>query len=184
MHAKLATAATSAVSTPGRRRISRSGAGSPSTPPLSKCSLRAIVRGSGRTSSTSTSPTTMIPAAAIHGTTSASVSSSLPGEERPEDERPERGAEEGAEEDVGDAPRAALGRIHVGGGGAREQDRPLRDADEREAGHDHRGGLDLAAERGRQAAGDARRRSRRRAPGSGRTGPSAALPAAPRALRQ
>ena len=37
-----------------------------------------------------------------------------------------------------------------------EQDRPLRDADEREPGDDERGGIDLAAERSRQAARDTR----------------------------
>ena len=66
----------------------------------------------------------------------------LPGEERPEDERAERRTEERAEEHVGDAACASRGRVHVGGCGPRQQDRPLGDADQREPEDDDRRGLE------------------------------------------
>ena len=78
----------------------------------------------------------------------------LAGEQRPEDERAERGAEERAEEDVRDPAGAALGRIHVRRRGTGEQDRALRDPDEREPEDHERGGVERAAERGGQTAGD------------------------------
>ena len=114
------------------------------------------MRGSGRTKRTSSEPDGHDPAGGEPGDDEGVGVELLAGEERPEDERAERGAEERTEEDERDPARPALGREHVGGGRAREQHRSLRDADEREADDDERGGLDLAAERRDGAADDAR----------------------------
>jgi hypothetical protein len=61
----------------------------------------------------------------------------LPREERAEDGRPEDRAEHRAEQHVGDAARAAQGRIHVSGGSSNEQRRGARRAGQRET-DDHR----------------------------------------------
>ena len=97
----------------------------------------------------------MIPPAASQGTIRRLGVELLPGEERPEDERAERSTEERAEEDVGDAAGATRGRVHVGGRGPRQQDRPLGDADQREPEHDDRRGLDTRAKRCDETTDDA-----------------------------
>ena len=126
----------------------------------------AIVRGSGRTSRTSTRPTAMIPPAASHGTTRASVSSSFPAKSGRKTSGPSA-APKSAEEDEGDPARAARRREHVCGRGAGEQHGSLRAADQREPDHHERGGLDLRSRRRCHGRGS-RSRSRPRAPGRGR----------------
>ena len=77
---KLACAASSAGITPGRARISRSGAGGPSgmSGPVPAARIIAMRRGSGRTHSTSTSPTTMNALPASQSCASTSPDSSRP----------------------------------------------------------------------------------------------------------
>ena len=118
--------------------ISRSGAGSPSTPPVSKWQLAGDRLRVGADEEDEHEPDDHDPARREPGDDESVGVEILAGEERPEDERAERGAEERAEEDVGDPARPALGRIHVGGRRAREQDRPLGDADQREPDDDER----------------------------------------------
>ena len=171
--------------TPGRRRISRSGAPAPRTRAARvEVQLCAIVLGSGRTQSDEHEADDHDPGGREPRHDERLGVELLAGEERPEDERPERCAEERAEEDVGDAAGAPLGRVHVGRGGAREQDRALRDADEREAG-DRRARRTRARSRGPSSGSRrCRRRSRPRAPARGRSGPSGGRPGTRRARRR
>ena len=82
MTAKLAIAAITADGTPGRRRISRSGAaGAGSGAPLARssaCSSNAIVRGSGRMLRAMISPTSAMADATNQGMTSVFSSKSFP----------------------------------------------------------------------------------------------------------
>ena len=82
------------------------------------------------------------------------MSSSLPAKSGRKTSGPSAAPKSAPKRTIRDPARAALRRIHVGGGGAGEEDRPLRDADEREAGDDDSGRIELAAERGRQAPRD------------------------------
>ena len=72
-----ATAARSAVGTPGRRRIVRSGAAGP-VGPVAVPSRSAIFFGSGRTKTTIESPISIRTPAVTHGATSSDGSSPLP----------------------------------------------------------------------------------------------------------
>ena len=76
----------------------------------------------------------------------------LPGEQRAEDEWAEHGAEQRAEEHVGDRPSATLGADHVRRRRPREQDRAVHRTDGGETDHDDHGAVGLAAERGHHAA--------------------------------
>ena len=113
----------------------------------------AIVEGSGRTKSAMTSPATRNAPAASHGTTSVVGVEVLAGEERAEDERAEHGAEDRAEEDVGDPARPALGRVHLGRGRARQQDDAAAAARERR-GPAGRASMCRARSRRRERAAD------------------------------
>ena len=170
--AKLACAATIAGITPGRRSSSRSGAAAcaagvtvpgagigPGARPASRSSS-AIRFGSGRTHSASARPTTMKPPAASHSVDSVSPSSVAPGEQRAEDRRAEDRAEDRAEQHERDPAGAAVGRIHVAGGGAGEQRGRARGADEHQPEqHGHRPAVG-AADRREHAAGDPRDEAR------------------------
>ncbi len=143
MQPKLAIAATSAVSTPGRaddlaqgrRGLIEAAAGVE----VELTSDRARV---GADHEDEHEPDDHDPARGEPGDDQRLGVELLAGEERPEDEWPERRTEERAEEHVGDAAGATRGRVHVRGCGPGQQDRPLGDADQREPEHDDRRGLD------------------------------------------
>ena len=92
--------------------------------------------GSGRTPSETSSPASAKSDEPSHGHGELVRRQRAVGEERPEDERAEDRARDGAEEHERHAARAALGREHLGRGGAREQHDRLRGAAEREPEED------------------------------------------------
>src|SRR5262249_12296677 len=87
MTPKLASAASIAGLTPGRRTISFSGAAG-GTGPSSAPSSSAIFLGSGVTHSTTQSASRLMPAAASHGTVNAAASSSRPENSGPNTDGP------------------------------------------------------------------------------------------------
>ena len=142
MTPKLATAA-SIEEDSGLRRISRIDAapvGGGVGPVVTE--IRSVITFvSGRTVSTSVHVTSERPAATSQGTVSVSAETSLPAKSRSEDGRPEyRLPEDGPEEDERDAPRPALGRVHVTGGCADEWRHGPGRPNEREP-DDHEHGL-------------------------------------------
>ena len=74
----------------------------------------------------------MKPPAASHSVAERIAVELAAGEQRAEDAGAEDRAEDRAEQHERDPARAALGRVHVAGGGAREQRRRVRHADEHE----------------------------------------------------
>jgi hypothetical protein len=152
---QLAWAATSAGTTPGRRRTSPMGAACAVTSIGSWRRRAAIVLGSGRTAATSASPTSSNPAAASHSAASASPDRSRSASQGAEDGRSEDRAEHRAKEHQGDAARPALGRVHVAGRGSGEQGGAVGGADADQAGQHRCRGVPRTAECGEPAAGGA-----------------------------
>ena len=118
----------SAVGTPGRRRISRSGAaGAVLAGPRRRNRCESSF-GSGRTPSETSSPATAKSDEPSHGSASSCGVEAAVGEDRAEDERAPDRARDRAEEDDRHPARAALGREHLGRRGAREEHDRLRRA--------------------------------------------------------
>ena len=138
--AKLATAASIAGTTPGRRGSpQRRGGARRRLHGVARRDRSAIVFGSGRTHEHERERDDARAAGARATAPRARpASSSLAGEERPEDGGPEDRAEDGAEEHERDPARAPLRRVHVAGRGAREQHDAARGAEQREAEHHER----------------------------------------------
>ena len=157
MTAKLATAAMTADGTPGRRRISRSGAAGAARP----CAARTVRflelerdrPRIGADAEREDQPDERHRGRDEPGDDEGVELEVLSCEKRPEDERAERGAEQRPEEDVRDRPRLPLRRIHVRRGRAREQDAAVHRADADEAEDDERRVVRQAAQ-GRQGAAD------------------------------
>ena len=173
--AKLASAAITAAGTPGRRRISRSGAaGAFGAIPAARSvawSSRAIVRGSGRIVERDEQADQCHRRRDEPRDDERVELEVLPREKRTEDQRAERRTEQRPEEDVRDRTRLALGRVHVGRGGAREEHGAVHRADADEAEDHERRAVDEATEGGQRAADRADRRTRRRSRARGRGDP-------------
>ena len=167
----------------GDRRGLGLGLGVGSSAPL-RAAARRSASGRAARQSTIASPTTMNPLAAIHSVLSASPSRSRPASSGLKTRRAEDRAEDRAEQHERDPARAALRRIHVAGGGPREQPGRAGRADEHEPGEHGDGPALRAAQRGQQRSRRSRSRSRRRASARGPCGPSAARRAAPPARRR
>ncbi len=157
MTARLATAATAAAGTPGRRRISRSGAAGSvvgAAPGARPCAFelerdRARIRADREREDEPDDAHRRSGEPRDDERVELEV---LPGEQRPEHERPERGTEQRAEEDVRDRARLARLRVHVGDGRPREQHGAVHPADAEEAEDDERRRVHDASERGQHAA--------------------------------
>ena len=165
MTARLATAATAAAGTPGRRRIWRSGAArlrrrrSAGRDALAfelECD-RAWIRANRERED---EPHDAHRRRGEPRNDERVELELLPGEQRPEHEWPERGTEQRAEQHVRDGPRLARLRVHVGNGCPREQHGAVHPADSEEAEDDERRRVHHASERGQHAAHRRRRRTR------------------------